>query len=49
MRDGRNEFFRVLNLDKQDKKLISTYIDIKKELMKENTDNYTNGKKSKID
>jgi len=49
MRDGRNEFFRVLNLDKNDKKLLSTYIEVKQEMMKENHDNYTNGKISKTE
>ena len=49
MRDGRNEFFRFLNLDKQDKKLLSTYIEVKQEMMKENHDNYTNGKISKTE
>ena len=49
MRDGRNEFFRVLNLDKNDKKLLSTYIAIKQEMMRENHDNYTNGKISKTE
>ena len=47
MHDGRNEFFRVLNLDKNDKKLLSTYIAIKTEMMKEDTDAYTNGKEYK--
>ena len=48
-RDGRNQFFRVLNLDKNDKKLLSTYINIKQEMMKENHDSYSNGKISKTE
>lgn len=43
-RDGRDTFFRQMNLDKQDMKLISAYLEIKQEMMKENTDAYTNGK-----
>jgi len=49
MRDGRNEFFRVLNLDKNDKKLLSTYIAIKTEMMKEDKDSYNNGRISKTE
>jgi hypothetical protein len=49
MRDGRNEFFRVLNLDKNDKKLLSNYITIKNEMMKEVKDSYNNGKISKTE
>jgi len=43
-RDGRDIFFRQMNLDKQDMKFISAYLKIKQEMMKENTDAYTNGK-----
>lgn len=49
MRDGRNEFFRKLDLEKNDKKLLSTYIAIKNEMIKENKDSYTNGRISKKD
>ena len=44
-KDGRNAFFRNLELDKNDKKLLSTYINIKQEMMKEKVDSYENGKK----
>jgi hypothetical protein len=43
-RDGRDTFFRQMNLDKHDMKIISAYLEIKQEMMKENTDAYTNGK-----
>jgi hypothetical protein len=43
-RDGRDTFFRQMNLDKQYMKFISAYLEIKQEMMKENTDAYTNGK-----
>ena len=43
--DGRDAFFRSLNLDKSYMKVISAFIEIKSEMMKEDTDSYSNGKK----
>ena len=43
-RDGRNKFFRNLNLDKKDKQLISEFIEIKTKMLKEVSDEYQNGK-----
>jgi hypothetical protein len=47
--DGRNSFFKNLNLDKDIKKLCSWFIEIKSEMMKEHTDNYSNGRISKTE
>jgi len=44
MRDGRNIFFRQLNLEKNDKKLLSTYIEIKNIMLAEKDDGYSNGR-----
>ena len=49
MRDGRNAFFRNLLLDKKVKQLISEFIEVKNEMMKEDTDAYSNGKISKTE
>ena len=46
-RDGRNSFFRQLNLDKKDKQIISAFVEIKTKMLKETTDTYVNGKISK--
>ena len=43
-RDGRNKFFRNLNLDKKVKQLISEFIEIKTKMLKEVSDEYQNGK-----
>ena len=43
--DGRDTFFRSLNLDKSIMQTISAFIDIKNEMMKEDTDSYSNGRK----
>jgi len=46
-RDGRDVFFRQLNLDKSVMKVVSAFIEIKQEMLKEDTDAYTNGKEYK--
>ena len=43
-RDGRNKFFRQLNLDKKVKQLISEFIEVKTKMLKEVSDEYQNGK-----
>jgi len=43
-RDGRDKFFRQMNLDKHDMRIISAYLEIKEQMMKEKTGNYINGK-----
>ena len=45
--DGRDTFFRSLNLDKSVMKVVSAFIEIKQEMLKEDTDAYTNGKEYK--
>jgi len=49
MRDGRNEFFRNLSLEKNDKKLLSNYITIKNDMLREKVEEYSNGKISKTE
>jgi hypothetical protein len=43
-RDGRDVFFRQLNLDKVTMKVVTSFVDIKQEMLKEKTDAYSNGK-----
>jgi len=43
-KDGRSSFFRQMSLDKKDMQLISAFIEVKNEMMKEDTDAYNNGK-----
>ena len=43
-RDGRNQFFRNLNLEKNDKKILSIYIEIKNIMLAEKDDGYSNGR-----
>ena len=49
VRDGRNEFFRNLSLEKNDKKLLSNYITIKNDMLREKVEEYSNGKISKTE
>ena len=42
--DGRSTFFRQMNLEKHDMQIISFYMKIKQEMMKEKSDKYINGK-----
>jgi hypothetical protein len=46
-KDGRDSFFRNLNLDKKDMKVISAFVEIKREMLKEKIDDYSNGKEYK--
>ena len=43
-KDGRDVFFRNLNLDKSVMKIISGFIQIKQDMMNEDKDTYVNGK-----
>lgn len=43
-KDGRDVFFRQMSLDKYDKKVVRAFVEIKNEMLKEDTDAYTNGK-----
>ena len=42
--DGRNSFFRLLNLDKDTKRLLYWFREIKKDMINEQDNNYVNGK-----
>lgn len=48
-RDGRNVFFRKINLNKDVMKLLSWFIDIKQEMLNEKNDSYENGKISETE
>ena len=48
-RDGKNKFFRQLNLDKKVKQIISEFIEVKNKMLKEVSDTYQNGKISKTE
>jgi len=43
-KDGRDKFFRQLDLDKEQMKVVRAFIDIKGEMLKERNDDYSNGK-----
>jgi hypothetical protein len=43
-KDGRDVFFRQLNLDKTTMKVVSAFVDIKQEIINETNDDYINGK-----
>jgi len=48
-RDGRNSFFRQLNLDKKVMKILQSFREIKQQMQKEVKDTYVNGKLSKTE
>ena len=43
-RDGRNSFFRQLNLDKKVMKILQSFREIKEKMLKDKVDSYINGK-----
>jgi hypothetical protein len=47
MNDGRNKFFRFLDLDKNDKKLLKNYIEIKNNMLRDKVEDYFNGRITK--
>jgi hypothetical protein len=42
--DGHNQFFKHCNFDKYDMQLINAFLEIKQEMLNEDSDAYTNGK-----
>lgn len=44
MKDGRIEFFRHMDLDSQTMKLINTFQEMKKQMINDDKDDYSNGK-----